>query len=465
MSLTKVKNTLTNRTIVVAICSILVNGIAMFTAPIFTRLLSTADYGVFSVFMSWTGILSIVLGMQTHGSMNNGKIEFSEKKYKQYCADIYNLSLVAFVIGCIVVWGLESQLSDLLELPQELMILLVVNSLGSYVLSFITGYLTIEEKVVHSLVISVTYTLLTTILSIVLIYYCSIPGYKGRIWGYTLPHVFLIIYTFIYFNRFSCINNTIENCKFCLRLSLPLILHGLSGLVLNQSDRIMLLSLINESEAGIYSFCYTIALPVSIVYGALNSTWVPQYYIYMAQKKYEEIQVHYKRYMFLVVGITCGYILVSPEFVKILSVKEYWSGIDTMPLVIAAYFFNFLYLFPANYEFYLKNTKYIAVSSVVSAVCNIVLNYILIPKMGMFGAAIATIASFIIMFEMHDFVARYIIKDYIVKRSFYYKGIIPVIVCIILYYFIKDSFLLRWGLACVVGSILLIKIIKQKALI
>lgn len=457
-------SSLTTRTLVVALGSILTNAIAMFTAPIFTRLLTTSDYGVFSVFMSWVNILAIVCSLQTRGTINNGKIEFKEQAYKQYCADIYNLSLIVFLGTCVLFFLFDNQIAVVLELPIDCIWVLVINACGSYMISFITSYLTIEEKVTESLKISVAYTVMTTVLSITLISSGVCKGYMGRIWGYTIPHVIFIVYTFIYFNRFSEIGYRKNNIKYCLALSVPLIMHGLSGIVLGQSDRIMLLSMQNESVAGIYSFCYTIALPVSVVYGALNSTWVPRYYLYMAEKRYDEIEIHHNRYMFLVVGITCGYILIAPEMVKLLSIKEYWGGINIMPLVIAAYFFNFLYLFPANYEFFLKNTKYIAISSVISAVINIILNYMLIPKIGMFGAAIATIISYVIIFEMHDYVARYILKNYMTSRKFYYAGAIPVVFCVIIFYFINENWIIRWILACIIGIVLLVKMIKQKAL-
>lgn len=457
-------SSLTTRTLVVALGSILTNAIAMLTAPVFTRLLSTSDYGVFSVFMSWVNILAIVLSLQTRGTINNGKIEFEEKDYEQYCADIYNLSFVVFVAASIIFLLFDDKIAGMLKLPVGCVFLLIVNACGSYMLAFITGYLTIEEKVTDSLKISVVYTVLSTVLSIVFISSGFCTGYNGRIWGYTIPHILLIVYTFIYFNRFTKIGYRKNNVKYCLMLSLPLIMHGLSGIVLGQSDRIMLLSMQSESIAGIYSFCYTIALPVSVVYGALNSTWVPNYYLYMAEKKYDKIEKHHNRYMFLVVGITCGYILIAPEMVKLLSVKEYWSGINIMPLVIAAYFFNFLYLFPANYEFFLKNTKYIAISSTISAIVNIVLNYLLIPKIGMYGAAIATIISYIINFETHDYVARHVLGNYTITRKFYFAGAVPVIVCVIGFYFISDIWLLRWILAAGIGAILLLKMIRQKAL-
>ena len=118
---------------------------------------------------------------------------------------------------------------------------------------------------------------------------------------------------------------------------MPLIVHSLSDILMSQSDRIMLMAQKGESVVGVYSFCYTMALPVSVLSGAINSAWTPEYYELMVKKKIDEIKEHYSRQQFIMTAMTCGYMLVAPEAVKILSVKEYWGGISIIPLVVVGY--------------------------------------------------------------------------------------------------------------------------------
>ena len=456
---------LTSRTIIVTISSILINAISMFTAPIFTRLLTTSEYGLYSVFMSWGSIFMIVFGLQTNGSLNNAKIEFDKRKYMNYCSDIYTFSLFVFFIAGIFFAIFKFSIASLLSLPTEGIVLIVLYACGSFSLAFITGFFNVEERVTNSLLISAMFTITSTLLAIFLIYKNIFSGYLGRIIGIVIPQLIIIIYTFVFFYRYKCRENYIQNIKKCLELTIPLVVYGIAGIILAQVDRIMLLSMVSEATAGIYSFCYTMALPITIINGALNTTWVPQYYKYMLEKKYEKIKIHQQRYMFLVVALSCGYILVSPEFVKLLASSEYWNGINIIPLVIVSYFFDFLCLFPTNYEFYLKKTKHLSMVSCAGGVSNIILNYFFIQFGGMYGAAIATILSHIVMFVIHEYIVRYIIKDYSVKWIFNFKGIVPILGCFSLYYFIENNFVVRWGIASAIGIITLYKIIKQRALI
>lgn len=162
---------------------------------------------------------------------------------------------------------------------------------------------------------------------------------------------------------------------------------------------------------------------------------------------------HSNNYIFLFTCLTCGYLLVSKEALKILGAKGYWDGIDILPFVIVGLFFEFLYTFPVNYEMYCKKMKIISIGSTIVALVNIGLNFLLIPRYGMLGAAIATLIAYIGLFIIHDIIVRKI-GGYHYKWSFYLKGIIPVIGCSALTYLLTDYMPVRWGIGSVIGTIL-----------
>ena len=457
---------LSTRTIFMMISTILVNAISLITAPVFTRIMSTADFGIFSLFTSWINIFSIICGGQTYGTLNNAKIEYDPKVYLNYCFNVFLIS----TIGCIFAGGIVlinfDFFSDVLHLPQKCLLWLILGSYGTYAINFLSGYLIIEKKAVQNLIVSLIVVLFSTLLSIILIMHIPlIEGYFGRILGYSIVYFTAAVCCVLYFLKFANLKVNINFWKFCLPLSIPLIVHSLSGILMSQSDRIMLMSQKGESVVGVYSFCYTMALPVSVLSGAINSAWTPEYYELMVQKKVDEIEEHYSRQQFIMTAMTCGYMLVAPEVVKLLSVKEYWKGISIIPLVILGYYFSYLYFFPVNYEFYLKKTKYIAASTTIAAFVNILLNFVLIPLYGMHGAAIATIASYILLFLAHDIIARNVLKGYCVKLRFYLKGIIPVIICFAICNIFVKNMMIRWVMGAVIALNIILKVKKQRAII
>lgn len=144
--------------------------------------------------------------------------------------------------------------------------------------------------------------------------------------------------------------------------------------------------------------------------------------------------------------------------------KEYWEGIAFIPLIIVNCYFIFLYSFPANFEIVNKKTKGLSTITVFGAMANIALNYFMIPRFGMTGAALATLAVQILIFIAHDILARHYIGQYHFKWSFYLCGIIPVFIGCAGSYLFMDHIGIRWGLAVVIGLLALHKLIKDKSL-
>ena len=68
--------------------------------------------------------------------------------------------------------------------------------------------------------------------------------------------------------------------------------------------------------------------------------------------------------------------------------------------LLMAYFFNGMYRFKVNYLFYYENTKAIAKLSFVSALASLIMCYLLIPKLGLVGAAIATLISYLLLYAL-----------------------------------------------------------------
>ena len=107
---------------------------------------------------------------------------------------------------------------------------------------------------------------------------------------------------------------------YALNFNLPLIPHYLSQSVLNQSDRIMINSMVGMGEAAIYSVAYSISTLMVLVTSAINSSFIPYTYKCIRDKKYTELGNITKQYglflQLLFQFISCSYIpfLVTLSF-------------------------------------------------------------------------------------------------------------------------------------------------------
>lgn len=446
---------------------IILNGINFFTVPIFTRLLGTNNYGIVSIYTTWVQVFSIIMGLQTGGTIAVSKTYFKKEEQRAYYSSILSLSCLSSAIITLAIAIFIKPVSAFMQMDIVIIFIMLLQSFGTYVVSFATLKFTYEKEAPKNFAMSLVVALVTTVLSIVLIPLMSYEErYVGRIVGYAVPNILAgIVITILFFKRGRKFYSA-SYWKFCLPLCLPLIFHNLSQIILGQSDRIMLQKLLlDNGSVGIYSFIFTFTHLLSVIWGALNNTWVPFYYDYMREKDVPQIKAKSKNYVFLFTILCMGFMLLSPEAVRIFASKEFWKGTYLIPIMTISCYMVFLYSFPVNFEFYYKQTPLIAIGTCCAAGLNIILNLVMIPKLGILGAAVATTTAYIFLFVFHQLIARYIVKnDYHYTFRFFLPGSLAVVGVAVVFYITLEMWYIRWGIACLLGIILLMRIYKQRSI-
>lgn len=169
--------------------------------------------------------------------------------------------------------------------------------------------------------------------------------------------------------------------------------------------------------------------------------------------------------MFLYTTLCAGFVLLSPEVVKLFSSADFWSGMELIPVIAFSCYMVFLYSFPVNFEFYHKKTILIACGTCSAAVVNIVLNFLFIPLWGNIGAATATAISYIMLFLFHQIIAKYVIKqEYHYSWIMFAPGIVVMLLVSALFYVTVDLWYVRWPIGIVLGVILLRRIYRNKSI-
>jgi O-antigen/teichoic acid export membrane protein len=440
-------------------------GIAFFTTPIFTRLLSPSDYGYTSLYMSWSSILCLFIGLQTYGSIQNSLIKFEGDERDRYFSSIMSISVLSFVFCLFGAFVLNSWLSSILSIRQDLVILVVIQSFGTYIITFYTEKYNALKQVEKSAVISICQTIFCVGLSLFFVLLTNDNKAIAKIYGNAIPVIIISIVLIIkIYAKGKCVWNSQYN-KFCLTLTLPLIFHGVGNLVFSQTDRIMLQKMIDEETLGIYSVSFALCSILTIIYGALNTAWLPFYYDWKKNKQKNEIAIHSKRYIKFFALITIGFILLAYDVFKIMAPPEYNSGMRVIPFFVCAHFFNFLYLFPVNFEFFHEKTKLIPIGTLGAAVINLVVNFLLIPNCGILGAAIGTLVAHLALFVFHEFIACFVMKqDYEYRRFFplFTWAIIIILICSLFYLF-DFVWYLRWSVALIIGVYIVIDTFKHRS--
>ena len=330
----------------------LLRGITFITLPIFARLMSTEDYGVYNTFFAYEAIVAILVGLALHSSLKNGKYKFVNA-FNEYVSSIILLVLLNFVIWIIICNIFFPIVFYIFDLSRGYFNLLLVYSLCSAMIMLYNTYVGLDYKYQSFLKVSAFNMIGNISFSILLILtiFNESRGY-GRIIGSTIPVVMIGIFLFAYFFRKQKPRIKREYWRFGLTYSLPIIPHGISQMILLQFDRIMIKKMIGYSEAGIYGFSYSIYSIVSITGSSLDSVLGPWFYEKMHNAQYDSIKKRGGMFAKGMMLFSTMMILVAPEMIWFLGGEKFKDGVYTaIPLIVGGYF-SFLYLLPSYIEYY-----------------------------------------------------------------------------------------------------------------
>ena len=397
------------------VCNFLLKGISFVTTPIFTRLMSTSDYGIFSTYNSYVSILTVVTTLDLYACVQISKHDFKGENNSFISSVLFlsSISVLAFY-GLLKVVMLFT--GNLFELPEHM-----IDIMFLYI--FFENAFTIMQTQHRAYLryrMMVCFTVISTILSVVFgVWFVKImqqDKYWGRIIAGVIPAVIIGIYAMVsIYVKGHCLIRK-QFWRYAVTVCIPLIPHHLSGRILASFDRIMINSICGSVDAAIYSLAYNVAAIIEVVWFSFNSAWTPWFYDKMADGKTEDIKKAVKPYIIVFSFFIVGAIAAGPEVVKVLGTRAYWEGKWIIPPVVLGLFFQFMYSLYINIEMYNKKTKTIAVGTTTAAMLNVALNYIFIPILGYIAAAYTTLVGYILMFLFH-----YLQSGKLEKRDLYGK--------------------------------------------
>lgn len=387
------------------ISNVALRAISIITAPIFTRLLATSDYGIVNIFTSWQNIFAIFIGLGLSYSIGRAKIDFPDD-FDGYLSSIQGLSTAIGFLFLIVMTIGQSLFSEILALDPNLVVTLFVYLLFFPSVEYVQARFRFIYRYNVNVAIAAYSTIITVIVSIILILYSPWNRYTSRIYGMTFPSLLLAIGCWVYITRRGKKLINVAYWKYALKIALPMIPHSLAMVVLGQIDRIMIGRIIGESEAGIYSFGYSYAVIGSVIINAIGQAWQPWLYDQLKENKIDNIKKASVPLNSLVLVFTIGFITVAPEAIMLLGAPDYWDAKWMVAPVAIGTFYQYIYSNFSNVELYTKKTIWIAVGSVMAAVLNYILNAIFIPIYGYNIAAVTTMVGYLALMVFHWVFAR-----------------------------------------------------------
>ena len=382
------------------LCNILQKGIAFLTVPIYTRVLTTTEYGEYSVFQSWREILMIFATMNLYcGVFTKAMVDHTDDR-DEYTSCIQTLTFLVTVVFSVFFFTVHSYWRSVFGMDPITVVLMLLYFAVYPAFLFWSTRQNVEYKYVKMVVATLLVTVAIPTFSLILLFNTDLRE-RAVIWGYLVAQIAVGCVFFISNMVRGRVFYKKEYWRQAIRFNIPLIPHYLSLIVLGQADRIMIQYYCGDEKAGIYSLAHQISMTMHVVVGAINNAFQPWTYSNFRDGTLEQNRKSYNQLCMLVGGLTFLISLMAPEAVMILGTKEYMSAIWAIPPVMISVYFTFVYGMFCNVEVYYGATKYIMIASVSGAALNIVLNAVFIPIFGFIAAGYTTAVSYFGFMVMH----------------------------------------------------------------
>ena len=447
---------------------LLLQGISLISAPLFSRLLNTDGYGNLASFTTWAGIAATVLSLQTNATIVNARVKFPEEQQPAYQSAAMAVSLLSFGMGALIIAAFYGPISQGLQMERWLIGLLLVQAFGTCGVNFLNSKFTYEFKADKNMLLSVFIAVAS--LGTALVFVLNSPQeqrYLGRIMGNVLVYGAVGLAGCIWILWKGRTFYSRQYWRFCLFLGIPLVFQNLAYSILGSSDILMLKQMAGASESGIYSLAYTLSGIMFTIFNALNNSWVPFFFDDMKQDRSRQASHQAEHFLELYAVLSVGFVLLVREIYHVYAGEEFRPGLELIPVFTASYFANMLCTFPVNFELFHQKTPAVAAATVAAAVVNLVLNYVFIRLYGMVGAAVATLLSHGLQLTIHEIYCRRFLGKGRYPFSLAAEGKYTALfgAGVLLFYVGKDAWYLRWPLGALLGLWELSRIWKRRSLL
>lgn len=430
---------------------------ALLLLPVYTRFLTPNDYGVKELVGLSTDVIAILLATAISGAIYRFYFEYDDIKDRN---EVISSSIIA--IG---VFGFFSIL--LLSLASKIMAAYILDSSSLYIFFLISfaslwfqslnqigyNYLRAKQQSLKFITLSLGKLILAIAINIYLVCFVKL-GVLGILISNLVTAIVLFLVLIVPLIKKIGLRFSSEKIKTMIKFGLPLVPSQFGAFIVHLSDRFFLKSYCSIADAGLYSLGYRFGgLPSNFISEPFNQTFQPRRFELYKQKDSEKIFGKiFTYFLFLMLFAGLCIAVLSKEVLMVMADKEFWSAYSIIPIIVLA-----ITIFSFHYHFNMgiliqKKTKFLAYINLSNGVFVLILNFLLIPTYGIYGAAYATLISFTYKVALtYFFSSRYykIHFEFIrIMKIFIVSAMIFISTYFLEFESVYSTFLVKCGLLC-----------------
>jgi len=393
---------LSKSTVIYGVGQVLNRFIGFLLLPLFTAYLTPADYGLLAIlglisFVS-TSVFSLGIGGAAGVCYYDGNSR--EQKEQTIWTSVFML-MGSTLLLCLCAALFSRQISWLAfqRTDHNVLVIMTLLSAGATILAMpLMLYLQFEEKAK----LFITLTMISTLFSIGLSCFLVIllkRGVLGMVESTLIASmVNLCLFTSVVISQLR-IRVSGQRFRELLKFGMPLVPAFAMLFILQHANKYILQWFSGIEAVGVYNIGFNIGLAMSLLVSALQSAWLP-YFMSFTERR-DEARILFGRiltyYVFGFGAISLLFFIYAKPIIMIMTQPAFYEAYKVVGLSAGACFISgvFYILLPGIY--FAKDVRYVTVIQTISAGIAVVLNFVLIPMYGLFGAAMALIFGFVTM--------------------------------------------------------------------
>lgn len=380
--------------------SILNKLIPFLLLPIMTQYLSPQEYGALSIYMILITLYGAFIGMNIHINVSKNFFAVPKEEMAVYIGNMLFILLTSFIIYFFITFIGIRFFDTIFSIEADWLLVIPIISMMMMVNNINISILRNEGKAYTYGIFEISNTIINMSTTILFLVFFSF-GWHSQVIGIITGYFIFFIIGIIYMYQRDYINFKIDTSKIksILNISLPLIPHVLGAVVITMSDRIFIEQMVSLEAVGIYSVGYMFGMVVMLFTDAFIKAWSPWFFKSLAEPTDSRKQKIVKYTYIYIVGVFILALFISiigettlPYFVD----EKFYGASEYILWISLGYAVHGVYKIFFPYLVHISKTSFLAFSTVVAAILNLLFNYILIKYFGTIGAAYATILAFFV---------------------------------------------------------------------
>ncbi|MGC9337895.1 MAG: oligosaccharide flippase family protein [Candidatus Cloacimonadia bacterium] len=374
--------------------------VAFLLLPVYTRFLTPHDYGIKELVGISTEVVGLLVSVAISASIFRFYFEYDDEKERNEV--ISSAIIVLGIIGIIILSPFaifSNYLARYILDAEKLYYFFWISFVSMWFQSqndIAFNYLKARQKSLLFVTISLCRMILAISLNIYFIVVMGI-GVLGILISTLIVALLTSLFVTIPILFKIGMHVSFEKIIEMLKFGLPSIPAQAGAFVVHLSDRFFIKGYCSIADAGLYSLGYRFgAIPANFIADPFNQIWQPRRFELYKQTGSEEMFGRIFTYFLCVILFAgLGVSVLTKDVLMIIADEKFWSAYKIVPIiVVATTIFTFASHFNMGILIY-KKTKYLAYINGSNAFVVIVLNFLLIPSFGVYGAAVATLIAFI----------------------------------------------------------------------